>query len=97
MWFYRANTINTFKWRKGGCGRNHITGHSILRSAIIESAWVAARYDPALIKSYNELCRRMEPNKAIIRIARKLLNRIRYVLKEKKAYECSKCNKQQFL
>ena len=64
-------------------------GHSILRSAIIESAWVAARYDPALIKSYNELCRRMEPNKAIIRIARKLLNRIRYVLKEKKAYECS--------
>ena len=61
-------------------------GHSVLRSAIIESAWVAARHDPALIKSYNELCRRMEPNKAIIRIARKLLNRIRYVLKDKKEY-----------
>lgn len=64
-------------------------GHSVLRSAIIESAWVAARHDPALTKSYHELCRRMEPNKAIIRIARKLLSRLRYVLKEKKEYVCS--------
>jgi hypothetical protein len=29
----------------------------------------------------------MEPNKAIIRIARKLLNRIYYVLKNKKEYD----------
>lgn len=64
-------------------------GHSVLRSAIIECAWVAARYDPALIKSYHDNCKRMEPNKAIIRIARKLLNRIRYVLKNKKEYVCS--------
>lgn len=64
-------------------------GHSILRSAIIESAWVAVRCDPALIKSYHDYCKRMEPNKAIIRIARKLLNRIRYVLKNKEEYVCS--------
>jgi len=61
-------------------------GHSVLRSAIIESAWVAARLDPALLLSYNSYCKRMEPNKAIIRIARKLLSRISYVLKNKKPY-----------
>ena len=61
-------------------------GHSILRSAIIESAWTAIRYDPALIKSYHEYCKRMEPNKAIIRIAKKLVSRIRFVLKNKQPY-----------
>jgi transposase len=61
-------------------------GHNVLRSAIIESAWIAARIDPAMMKSYNEYCRRMEPNKAIIRIARKLLSRISYVLKNKQPY-----------
>ena len=64
-------------------------GHMVLRSAIIESAWIAARHDPALIKSYHDYCKRMDPNKAIIRIAKKLLNRIRYVLKNKQPYEHS--------
>ena len=64
-------------------------GHNSLRAAIIESAWVAARTDPALMKSYHDYCKRMEPNKAIIRIARKLLNRIRYVLKNNQPYVCS--------
>ena len=61
-------------------------GHSILRSAIIESAWIAARIDPALTKSYHDYCKRMESNKAIIRIAKKLLSRIRFVLSNKKPY-----------
>src|ERR1035437_2784442 len=61
-------------------------GHSVLRTAIIESAWIAARLDPALTKSYHDYCKRMESNKAIIRIARKLLSRIRFVLKNKKNY-----------
>jgi transposase len=64
-------------------------GHMILRSAIVESAWVAVRHDPALMRSYHEYCNRMDPNKAIIRIARKLLNRIRYVLKNQQPYEYS--------
>jgi len=63
-------------------------GHT-LRSSIIESAWVAARLDPALCKSYHEYCSRMDSNKAIIRIARKLLSRIMYVLKNDKPYVCS--------
>ena len=64
-------------------------GHSALRSAVIESAWVAARLDPALNKSYHDYCKRMEPNKAIIRIARKLTRRIRFVLKNNQPYVCS--------
>ena len=59
----------------------------ILRSMLIESSWVAVRHDPALTKAYHDYCKRMEPNKAIIRIARKLLNRIKYVLKNQKPYE----------
>jgi transposase len=64
-------------------------GHSVLRSVLIESAWVAARIDPVLLKSYNEYCKRMEPNKAVIRITRKLVSRISYVLKNKQPYVCA--------
>jgi transposase len=64
-------------------------GHSVLRTAIIESAWMAARLDPALNKCYHDYCRRMEPNKAIIRIARKLTSRIMFVLKNNQPYVCS--------
>ena len=61
-------------------------GHTVLRTALIESAWVAARYDPALARSYSHYCKRMDANKAIIRIAKKLLGRIKYVLKNKQTY-----------
>jgi transposase len=64
-------------------------GHSTLRTVIIESAWTAARHDPALNKSYHDYCRRMEPNKAIVRIARKVCSRIRFVLKNNQPYVCS--------
>ena len=61
--------------------------HSYLRSGLIESSWVAVRIDPALSRAFSEYCKRMEPNKAIIRIARKLSNRIYFVLKNEKKYE----------
>jgi transposase len=64
-------------------------GHSVLRNAIIESAWMAVRLDPALTKSYYDYCKRMNPNKAIVRIAKKLLNRVNFVLKNKQPYVCS--------
>lgn len=64
-------------------------GHHVLRSTLVESAWIAVRIDPALLKCYNDYCKRMEPNQAIIRIAKKLLSRIRFVLKNKKQYICS--------
>jgi len=58
----------------------------ILRDLIVECAWCATRKDPALHMAFCKLCKRMEPNKAIIRIARKLLNRIYHVLKTKTKY-----------
>lgn len=60
--------------------------HHYLRSILIEAAWVAVRKDPALTMCYNELTKRMKGKKAIIRIAKKLLNRIRYVLKNNQPY-----------
>ncbi|MDA3865691.1 MAG: IS110 family transposase [Salinivirgaceae bacterium] len=58
-----------------------------LRTILTESAWIAARTDPALTLKYNELKKRMNGNKAIIRIAKKLLNRIRFVLLNEVEYQ----------
>jgi transposase len=64
-------------------------GHR-LRKMIVESAWIAAYRDPAISKSYLEYRKRMESNKAIIRVAKKLLNRIYSLLKNKRLYETGK-------
>lgn len=61
--------------------------NSRLRVALIESAWVAIRNDPALLAAYQKLSRRMHGNRAIVRIAKKLLNRIVCVLRTKQKYE----------
>ena len=68
--------------------------NSILRALLIESSpvcrstgrWVAVRKDPALIMAFDRLCQKTIKTKAIVSIARKLLNRIRYVLKNQKEY-----------
>lgn len=76
-------------------GENDITrgitprSNSHLRSLIIECAWIAVRQDPALILKFTELCQRMKKNEAIVRIAKKLLNRIRYVMKNETEYICA--------
>ncbi len=57
-----------------------------LRSLLIESAWVAIRKDPALTLAYNNFLIRLSAQEAIVRIAKKLLNRIYYVLKNEKEY-----------
>lgn len=58
-----------------------------LRSLLIEAAWRAVRLDPALTLCFRELCRKMDKQKAIIRVAKKLLSRVRYVWKNNKSYE----------
>lgn len=74
---------------KDNKGEMTFRGRMKLRNKIIESAWIAARIDPALSMAFYGLTKRMQPNKAIIRIARKLLNRVFYVLKYKRKYECT--------
>lgn len=62
-------------------------GRKELKVMIIEAAWEAVRLDPALMARFNELVRRMNKNKAIIRIARKLVSRMRYVLMTQEPYK----------
>ena len=61
-------------------------GRKALKIMLIEASWDAMRLDPALMAKFNELTKRMEKNKAIIRIARKMLSRIRYVLIHQQKY-----------
>lgn len=58
-----------------------------LQPVLIQCAWRSIEKDPALMKAYHQYCSRMKGNRAIIRIARKLLNRIRFVLMNHKDYE----------
>jgi transposase len=61
--------------------------HNQLRSMLIESAWIAIKKDPALLDCYQQLIKRMKGNYAIIRIARKLLRRMRTVLLNEQDYQ----------
>jgi len=63
-----------------------------LRALLIESAWIAARKDPALMMVFNNLSLRMKKTQAIVHIARKLLNRIRFVLKNRQQYVLATVN-----
>ena len=71
---------------KSSDGEMTFRGQKTLKSLLIESSWTAARSDPALIMSYHSYVKRMEPNKAVVRIARKVLNRMYFVLKNKMEY-----------
>jgi transposase len=66
-------------------GITHRANH-YLRTALVESSWCVIRKDPALLMKYKQYCRNMNKNKAIIRIAKHLLSRINYVLKNQKEY-----------
>jgi len=58
-----------------------------LRYLLIEAAWVAARTDPALTMAYQKQLKNKTPQKAIIRIAKKLVSRIRFVWKNQQEYK----------
>jgi len=58
-----------------------------LREAIIESSWTMISKDPAMLMKYKEYIKRMDSNKAIVRICKHMLSRIRYVWKKQKKYE----------
>jgi transposase len=81
--------------RMYGSGEKMQVGKMINRSRkelkimLIEASWEAIRKDPALMLKFNELIKRMNKNKAIIRIARKILSRIRFVLQNQQPYELS--------
>lgn len=58
-----------------------------LQPILIQCAWKAVGKDPALLIAYQQWCKAMKANKAIVRVARKLLSRIRYVMMNERKYE----------
>lgn len=77
-------------------GETQHTGHltkrrnSYVQPILIQCAWKAASKDPALLLAYQNWCKKMKANKAIVRVARKLLSRIRFVMVNQKKYELMK-------
>ncbi len=61
-------------------------GNSKLNYMLVEAAWIAVRKDPVMLKKFNELSKRMKKQKAIIKIAKKLLSRIHSVWRNKTPY-----------
>ena len=59
---------------------------SLLRSYIIESAWIALRMDPQM-QAYYRTHIGKNPKSIEVKIARKLLNRILFVIKTEKPYQ----------
>ncbi len=53
--------------------------NKFLRPILVEAAWTAVKKDPALTLRFNEPIKQMPKQKAIIRVAKKLLRRIRHV------------------
>lgn len=66
-------------------GEMTFRGNKRLGPLLVESALVAIRQDRALAAAYREYCKRMLPQEAIIRITRKLSNRILIILKSGKS------------
>ena len=60
--------------------------NNFLRVLLIEASWQAIRQDPALMQYYHKHVINSKGHKVIIKIARKLLNRIRYVMKNRQPY-----------
>lgn len=58
-----------------------------LRTLLIEAAWVAIRKDPAFTEAYLRLRQRMNPQEAIIRMAKKLLRRVWSIARSQWHYE----------
>ncbi|MGH7238711.1 MAG: IS110 family transposase, partial [Candidatus Saccharimonadales bacterium] len=64
-------------------------GHPKLREILIEASWKAISLDPAMTIAFSDYCKRMKKNQAIIKIAKKLLVRIRYVMIHQQPYVSS--------
>jgi transposase len=60
-----------------------------IRQLLVESAWMAIRKDPVFTLSYSQYLKKMSKQKAIIKIAKKLLSRISYVWRSGNKYVCS--------
>ena len=70
-------------------GRLTYRSNKYLRSMLVEAAWVAMRHDPVLLKYFRERVTSQDSKLVIIKVAHKLLNRIRQVWISNKPYQAS--------
>jgi transposase len=87
-----ASFVGLVPGERSSGDRQVVTGitrrqNKVLRAMLIECAWVAIRHDPGLMMAFLRLSGRMPKQCAIVRIARKLLNRIRTVLRTEVPYQ----------
>lgn len=61
--------------------------NSYLRPLIVEAAWQAIRADSAMLAFFQETCKKSNSKKAIVKVARKLLSKIYFVMRNRKIYE----------
>lgn len=91
--FYHLNSFVGLLPMEHSSGDNESKGiltvrkHRQLRSDLVESAWTAKRTDPAMSLYFQEQVKRKDSKIVIIKIGRKLLNRIGYVLINQTSYE----------
>ena len=72
---------------KTSSGEKTFRGNRHLGPMVIEAAWVAVRKDYGLGMAYAGYRKAMKPQKAIVKVARKMSNIIFSVLKNRKEYE----------
>jgi transposase len=91
--FKKFNSFIGFKPKSHSSGEHDWKGrithrqHRGLRSSLIECAWTTISKDPVMLQRYEELTKRVTGKRAIVIIARKLVSRIYYVMKNEKPYE----------
>lgn len=68
-------------------GRLTYRSNKYIRSMLVEAVWVAMRHDPALLKYYRERIPGKEAKYIIIKVAHKLLNRVRQVWISQNPYQ----------
>jgi len=61
--------------------------NNYLRPLLVEAAWQAVRADPAMLQYYQDNCLKGNAKKAIIKVARKLLSKIMFVMRNRIKYE----------
>lgn len=76
-------------------GEKTFRGNKKLGPLIVEASWISICRDPGLGCAYVSYKKRMEPQEAIVRVARKLSNIIFSVLKTGKKYEPYQWNEKQ--
>ena len=69
-------------------GKRSKRGNKHLFWILNQCAWRIKSEDPALLKTYQQLCQRMDGSEAIIRIMKSLISRIRHVLIKQESYQC---------